>query len=104
MVPFQTMEQVMDRWMEFFQFLRGNMVAATLKASIAIAFISMLAVNIMDRVTEKDRDGMAQLAARANKGVQDPMTTGSIRKPGATEKRTCRETTNGNVTITTCVK
>lgn len=94
----------MDRWMEFFQFLRGNMVAATLKASIAIAFMSMLAVNIMDRVTEKDRSGMAQLAAKATKGAQDPMTTGSIRKPPAPEKKTCRETITGNVTVTTCVR
>ncbi len=82
------MERIMDRWMDFFQFLRGNMVSVTLKASIAIAFMSLLAVNFMDRATDKDRDGMAQLAARATKGVQDPMTTGSVRKRHHPRRRT----------------
>jgi hypothetical protein len=98
------MERIMDRWMDFFQFLRGNMVSVTLKASIAIAFMSLLAVNFMDRATDKDRDGMAQLAARATKGVQDPMTTGSVRKPASSEKKNCHETSGPNFTITTCTR
>jgi hypothetical protein len=65
---------------------RGSLVATIGKASVAIAFLSVLAANWLSAgVSEMDRNNLAQIAASAT-GRADPMTTGSISKRAAETK------------------
>jgi hypothetical protein len=64
----------------------GSLVATIGKASIAIAFLSVLAANWLSAgVSELDRSNLARIAASAT-GPADPMTTGSLSKRAADTK------------------
>jgi hypothetical protein len=67
---------------------RGTMVADIAKAGAVIAFLSVVAANLVSTQTAHfDRDRLAAVAAAATKGQPaDPLTTGSIRK-AASETR-----------------
>ena len=67
---------------------RGSMVATIGKASLAIAFLSVLAANWLSTgVSELDRNNLAQLASSVSgRQVQDPMTTASISRRAADTK------------------
>jgi hypothetical protein len=67
---------------------RGTMVADIAKAGAVIAFLSVVAANLVSTQTAHfDRDRLAEVAAAATKGQPaDPLTTGSIRK-AASETR-----------------
>ncbi len=58
------------------------MLANITKAGAAIAFLSVIAANLLSSRTEHlDRDRMAEVAAAVTKGkAVDPMITGSLRK------------------------
>jgi hypothetical protein len=66
---------------------RGSMVVNIGKASIAIAFLSVIAANwLAAGVTEADKSNLSQMAANASRNVKngmgffDPATTGSLQK------------------------
>lgn len=61
---------------------RGTMVADIAKASALIAFLSVVAANLVSHQTaELDKDRLSEVAlAAAKRQPIDPLTTGSIRK------------------------
>lgn len=61
---------------------RGTMVADVAKASLAIAFLSVIAVNFVSHQTAQlDRERLTEVAAAASKGRPvDTMVTGSLAK------------------------
>ena len=61
---------------------RGTMVANIAKASVAIAFLSVLAANFVSTQTARlDQERLTEVASAASKGRPiDPLVTGSIRK------------------------
>jgi hypothetical protein len=72
---------------------RGSMVVNIGKASIAIAFLSVIAANwLAVGVNETDRNNLSQLASNAGKSIKngvasfDPLTTGSLQKRAADTK------------------
>ncbi len=72
---------------------RGSMVVNIGKASIAIAFLSVIAANwLAVGVNEADKNNLAQLAANTSKSIKngiasfDPQTTGSLQKRAADTK------------------
>lgn len=72
---------------------RGSMVVNIGKASIAIAFLSVIAANWLSvNVSDFDRSNLAQMASNASKGIKngmgyfDPTTTGSLQKRAADTK------------------
>ncbi|MDP3254565.1 hypothetical protein [Bosea sp. (in: a-proteobacteria)] len=67
---------------------RGTLVADLAKAGAAIAFLSVVAANVISNQTAHfDRERLAQVAAAAAGGRgADPMTTGSLRKAAAETK------------------
>ncbi|MGL4727816.1 MAG: hypothetical protein ACRCWO_03580 [Bosea sp. (in: a-proteobacteria)] len=76
----------MGLFAKFLRDERGSLVANIGKASIAIAFLSVLAANWLSiGVSEIDKSNLAQIAAKAT-GRNDPMTTGSISKRAADTK------------------
>ena len=70
----------------------GNVVADIAKAGAAIAFLSVIAANIVSNRTDRlDRDQMHKVAQAAAKGQPiDPLVTGSIAtSAGATRLDPC---------------
>lgn len=67
---------------------RGTLVADLAKAGAAIAFLSVIAANVISNQTAHfDRERLAQVAAAASGGrTADPMTTGSLRRAAAETK------------------
>jgi hypothetical protein len=72
---------------------RGSMVVNVGKASIAIAFLSVIAANwLAIGVNDVDKGNLSQLAANASKNVKngiayfDPTVTGSLQKRAADTK------------------
>lgn len=68
--------------MAFLRNQRGSMVADVAKAGAAIAFISVVAANLISyKAAQLDRDGLHQAASAAAKGQPiDPLVTGSLAK------------------------
>lgn len=66
----------------FLRSQRGSMVADVAKAGAAIAFLSVVAANLISNQTANlDRDAMRQATQAAAKGQAiDPLVTGSIAK------------------------
>ncbi len=65
----------------FFRDERGDFATGFLKSAVAIAFLSVLAANIMDRtvVAPAEQDRLAQASAAASRGQNvDRMATGSL--------------------------
>lgn len=60
---------------------RGGMVADIAKAGAAIAFLSVIAANVLSSQTARlDSERLTEVAAAAAKGQSiDPLVTGSIR-------------------------
>lgn len=61
---------------------RGTMLTDVAKAGLAIAFLSVIAVNfVSSRIEQFDKDRLAEVSAAAIRGKPiDPMITGSLRK------------------------
>jgi len=61
---------------------RGTMLTDVAKAGLAIAFLSVIAVNfVSSRIEQFDKDRLAEVSAAVIRGKPiDPMITGSLRK------------------------
>jgi hypothetical protein len=72
----------------FLRSQRGTMIADVAKAGAAIAFLSVIAANLVSNHTAQlDRDAMRQATQAAAKGQSfDPLTTGSIVKRASETK------------------